>query len=192
MAEQGAPEGLVVIAERQTSGRGKQGKRWESRVGGLWTSIVLRPSHPSSYAQIFTLVGAVAAAEAIRMMSGLEVLIRWPNDLILAGKKIGGILCEAKVAGRKIRHLVMGIGINVNQAEGDFSLPLRGSATSLRHESGRIWDRRVLAEAIYDRLDFWYRSLQATDLSPLFMRLDELSKGDGSEWSELKQMLGLS
>jgi len=192
MAEDGAPAGLVVIAERQTRGRGKQGKIWESPAGGLWTSIVLRPPHPASHAQIFTLVGGVASAEAIRMTSGMEVFIRWPNDLVLRGKKLGGILCEAKVAGREIRHLVMGIGINVNQEEADFSLPLRGLATSLRLESGKIWDRRILAEALYERLDFWYGSVQASDLSPFFMRLGELSPGDRPKLSEFGQRLGVS
>jgi len=192
MAEEGAPEGLVVMAERQTRGRGQQGKRWESPGGGLWLSILLRPSFSSRHAQIFALVGAIAAAEAIRVTSGLEVLIRQPNDLILAGKKIGGILCEAKVAGKRIRHLVMGIGINVNQEKGDFSPPLVSLVTSMRHESGRIWDRRALAEALCDRLDFWYGSLRATDSSPIFIRLGELSGGDGSEWRELRQMLGVS
>lgn len=190
MAEEGAPEGLVVMAESQTRGRGQQGKRWESPGGGLWVSILLRPSFPSRHARMFTLVGAIAAAEAIRLTSRLEVLIRPPNDLILEGKKIGGILCEAKVAGKRIRHLVMGIGINVNQERGDFSPSLESLATSMRQESGRIWDRRTLAEALCDRLEFWYGSLRATDSSPIFIRLSELSGGDGSEWRGLRQMLG--
>jgi BirA family transcriptional regulator, biotin operon repressor / biotin---[acetyl-CoA-carboxylase] ligase len=191
MAGENVPEGSVVIAERQTRGRGKQGKRWESPTGGLWTSVVLRPKSPSSQAPIFTLMGAVASAEAIRIISGVQVLIRWPNDLLLEGKKIGGILCEARVGGNKIRHLVMGIGINVNQGEGDFSSSLRGLATSLRIASGRVWEREAVAEAIYDRLGFWYHRLQRGDLPSLFVPLSEISEGDASEWNAMKQMLGV-
>lgn len=192
MAEEGAPEGLVVTAERQTRGRGKRGRRWESAGGGLWISIILRPSNPTSYAPIFNMMGAVAAAEAIRQTSGLEACVRWPNDLFLRGKKVGGVLCEMKGSGRRIRYLVMGIGINVNQEEKDFSVPLRGLTTSLRLESGRPWDREVLAEALYDRLDFWYRGLQNQDMEPFFLKLSQLSEGVGIEWGRLREVVRIS
>jgi BirA family transcriptional regulator, biotin operon repressor / biotin---[acetyl-CoA-carboxylase] ligase len=192
MAEEGAPEGLAVIAERQTRGRGRNGRRWESPSGGLWTSIILRPSNPASHGVIFTLVGAVASVEAIRLISDIRVLVGAPNDLLREGKKIGGVLCEERVAGREIRYLVMGIGINVNQTKEDFSPSLRALATSIRMESERIWDPRILAEALYGRLDFWYHRIRENDFLPLFVRLGEVSEGDGSQWSPVRRVLGVS
>jgi BirA family biotin operon repressor/biotin-[acetyl-CoA-carboxylase] ligase len=192
IAEEGAPEGLVVTAHRQTEGRGKQGRRWESVAGGLWISVILRPSNPTSHAPIFNMMGAVASAEAIREISGLEACVRWPNDLFLRGKKVGGVLCEMKGTETQIRYLVMGIGINVNQEGKDFSVRLRGLTTSLRLESGKVWDRGILAEALYDRLDFWYRSLQNQEMESFFLRLGQLSEGPGGEWGSLREMVRIA
>jgi len=192
MAEEGAPEGLVVTADRQTRGRGKWGRRWESPAGGLWMSILLRPSAPTSCGPVFSLMGAVASAEAIRQASGLMARIRWPNDLFLGGRKVGGVLNEMRASQGGIRYLVMGIGINVNQEKNDFSLSLRGLATSLRLESGRIWDRQVLAEALYDRVDFWYRILQGKDGKSFFLRLGELAEGPEAEWKSLREEMGMA
>ncbi|MDH7500029.1 MAG: biotin--[acetyl-CoA-carboxylase] ligase [candidate division NC10 bacterium] len=192
MAEEGAPEGLVVTAERQSRGRGKWGRRWESPAGGLWMSILLRPSASTSCGPVFSLMGAVASAEAIRKASGLKARVRWPNDLFLRGRKVGGVLNEMRASQRRIRYLVMGIGINVNQEKDDFSLPLRGLATSLRLESGRIWDRQVLAEALYDRVDFWYRILQGKDGNPFFLRLGQLAEGPEAEWRSLREEMGMA
>ncbi|MFH0872631.1 MAG: biotin--[acetyl-CoA-carboxylase] ligase [bacterium] len=192
MAEEGAPEGVVVVAERQTRGRGKHGRRWESPAGGLWTSIILRPPHPSSHAPIFTMMGAVASVEAIRATTGMKACVHWPNDLFLQGKKVGGILCEMRGTGRRIRYLIMGIGINVNQDHGDFSVPLRRCVTSLRLESGKTWDRKALAEVLYARLDFWYHSLQMEQVRPLLDRLGEVFEGPDTPWIGLREMLGIS
>lgn len=192
MAEEGAPEGLVVTANRQTRGRGTWGRRWESATGGLWVSILLRPSAPPSYGAIFNLMGAVASAEAVRQASGLEARVRWPNDLFLGGRKMGGVLNEMRATQRRIRYLVMGIGINVNQERRDFPLSLRDLATSLRLESGKIWDRQVLAEALYDRVDFWYRILLGKEKEPFFLRLGQLAEGPEAEWRGLKEAIGLT
>jgi len=192
MAEEGAPEGLVVTADRQTRGRGTWGRRWESATGGLWVSILLRPSAPPSYGAIFNLMGAVASAEAVRQASGLEARVRWPNDLFLGGRKMGGVLNEMRATQRRIRYLVMGIGINVNQERRDFPLSLRDLATSLRLESGKIWDRQVLAEALYDRVDFWYRILLGKEKEPFFLRLGQLAEGPEAEWRGLKEVIGLT
>jgi BirA family transcriptional regulator, biotin operon repressor / biotin---[acetyl-CoA-carboxylase] ligase len=185
MAEEGFPEGWVVTAERQTQGRGKQGRNWESPSGGLWTSVILRPPNPASDAPIFTLMGAVASAEVIRGICGLQAFVRWPNDLYLGGRKMGGILCEVRGTEREIRYLVMGIGINVNQEEKDFSPSLRGRATSLFLESGRSWDREALADSLYNRLDWWYRIVRLRDMSPLLLRLEEVCEGPDKGWGLL-------
>ena len=177
MAEEGFAEGWAVTAERQTQGRGNQGRSWESPPGGLWTSVILRPPNPASDAPIFTLMGALASAEAIRGISSLQAIVRWPNDLYLGGKKVGGVLCEVKGTERGIRYLVMGIGINVNQREKDFSASLRRRATSLFLESGRSWDREALADSLYSRLDGWYRTVRRRDMSPLLLRLEEVCEG---------------
>lgn len=189
MAEEGAAEGLVVVADKQTAGRGKEGRTWESPAGGLWLSIILRPSHPAHHAPLFTLLGALASAEAIREISGLEAWVRWPNDLYLREKKVGGILCEMRTAGWRIRHLVMGIGINVNQQAADFSLPLRERATSLRLESGTSWDTERLEEVLYDRLNILYKGLQMGEWEPFWVRLRELARGSDEEWKQLDRMV---
>jgi BirA family biotin operon repressor/biotin-[acetyl-CoA-carboxylase] ligase len=119
----------------------------------------------------------------------LEADVRWPNDLYLYGKKLGGVLCEMKANQRTIRYLVMGIGINVNQKGKDFSGSLRGSVTSLRLETGREWDREALAEALYDRVEFWYRSLQNQGRNALVSTLEGLHGGSEAEWRRLRETM---
>jgi len=105
---------------------------------------------------------------------------------------MGGVLNEMRATQRRIRYLVMGIGINVNQERRDFPLSLRDLATSLRLESGKIWDRQVLAEALYDRVDFWYRILLGKEKEPFFLRLGQLAEGPEAEWRGLKEAIGLT
>jgi BirA family biotin operon repressor/biotin-[acetyl-CoA-carboxylase] ligase len=147
-AEGGEPEGFAVFAEAQTKGRGQFGRRWSSAFGlGLWFSILLRPRWPVAELAQMTPVVAVAAARALAETSGLDIRIKPPNDIFCNGRKLAGILSEARSGGSQV-FVVVGIGINVNHAAGDFPLELQTSATSLARESGRVWTREPIAGAV--------------------------------------------
>ena len=154
----GTPEGLAVIADRQTAGRGRLGRPWASLAGvGLYTSILLRPAVPASQAPLLTLVAGLAVAEAIEGVAGLAPRLKWPNDLLVDGKKVAGILTETASLESRVSYVVVGIGINVRHDAQDLPEELRTTATSLRLATGREISRGELAAEIYNRLDWWYR-----------------------------------
>ena len=157
LAVRGAPEGTVVIADAQRRGRGRLGRRWASPGGvGIYLSVILRPPMPPHGAPALTLLGAVAVVEAIERMTGLEVGVKWPNDLIVRGRKVGGILGEVDAETSRLHHVILGIGINLNQDEADFEAKLRRTATSLRIESGHLVDRTAMIRSVCESLDTWY------------------------------------
>jgi BirA family biotin operon repressor/biotin-[acetyl-CoA-carboxylase] ligase len=156
----GAPEGLAVIADRQTAGRGRLGRPWASPPGvGLYTSILLRPNLPAGRASLLSLVAGLAAGEGIESVSGLVPLLKWPNDLLVEGKKVAGILTEMATMESRVSHVAVGIGINVRHNARDLPEDLQAIATSLRLASGREISRGELAAEIYNRLDRWYGEL---------------------------------
>lgn len=133
IASEGCYEGTVVIADRQTAGRGRLGRQWDSRGGkGIWMSVVLRPHIPLADIQIITLAASIAVVDAIKEATGLDTGIKWPNDVVLDGKKVCGILTEVGSEIDCINYLVLGIGINVNHQAEDFSEELRNTAISLK------------------------------------------------------------
>lgn len=146
--------GTVILAEHQTAGKGRLGRRWESPPGkGLYLTIVLCPEIPSNLAPLMTLAAAVAAHETVERVTGLDVDIKWPNDLLVGRRKISGILCELHAELDRVRYVTVGIGINVNQDQ--FPEEIRESATSLSIETGRSWSRiEVLLDflAAFERL----------------------------------------
>ena len=141
LAERGGAEGLVVIADRQTAGRGRLGRSWESPVGaGIYLSAVLRP--PSTIASLLTIAAGVAVADGIVSATGLSTHLKWPNDVQVGGRKLAGILAEGAVS-----HVVLGIGINVQPAA--YPADVAARATSIESELGRPIDRGlVLAECL--------------------------------------------
>jgi BirA family biotin operon repressor/biotin-[acetyl-CoA-carboxylase] ligase len=158
LAEQGAAEGVVVIAERQTAGRGRMGRSWHSPAGaGLYTTTILRPQFALAHVPRISIAAGVAAAEAVETFAPGLVTLKWPNDIWLKGRKTGGILAEA-VTDRSggLSAVLLGIGINVNLAAGDIPAELRDKATSLRVALGRPCDRVELARALFSRLDSRY------------------------------------
>lgn len=168
LAGRGEAEGTIVIAERQRRGRGRLGRRWESPTGlGLYLSVILRPAIPPQSAPILTLMGAVAGAEAIERTTGLTTTLKWPNDLILHGRKVGGILGEMAAEGARLLHVIIGIGINVNQTETDFAEELRQIATSLRVEAGQPIDRTAMARSLCESLDGWYERFLSHGPQPI-------------------------
>ncbi|PYF09150.1 BirA family biotin operon repressor/biotin-[acetyl-CoA-carboxylase] ligase [Rhodobacter viridis] len=156
LARRGAPTGTVVLADHQTAGRGKYDRRWVSRPGeSLLASVLLRPSRPLADLAQVTLVIAVAAAEAIARTTGLAPQIKWPNDLMVEGRKLSGILCEMVMTPEgDLDHIIAGIGINLAQARTDFPPELQAIATSISAETGRKVDRFELFTALIDRLDY--------------------------------------
>jgi len=158
-AAEGAPEGSVFLAEEQLAGRGRGAHSWHSaRSEGIYCSVVLRPEMPPSDALIFSLAAGLAVRAAVAEITPqLQADLKWPNDLLLDGKKFCGILTEMNAEATRVRHLVVGVGINVNQAK--FPAELREIATSLRIETGTEWSRVELCAALLKSLDREYRRL---------------------------------
>lgn len=154
LARQGYPEGSVILAETQSAGRGRLGRVWESPAGtGIYLSIILRPALPPADLPKLTLMAAVAVVEAVKALTGVEVGIKWPNDILLAGKKLGGILTEMETESDQMRHVVLGLGLNVNTPE--FPEYLQQVATSLR-AAGRTYPRLPLVRAFLENLAALY------------------------------------
>lgn len=156
LALEGAGEGTVVFAESQTRGRGRRGRVWLSPPGvGLWFSLLLRPPWPPAAVTRITILAAVALVEALDEMAGLAAQIKWPNDVLMGGRKIAGILTEMETDSDLVRFVTLGIGVNVHA----FRLPpeLQGVATSVESERGERIRRAELAVALLRRLDRLYR-----------------------------------
>jgi len=158
-AADAAPEGSVFLAEEQLSGRGRGAHTWHSaRSTGIYCSVILRPVMPPSDALIFSLAAGLAVRAAVAEIAPqLQADLKWPNDLLLGGKKFCGILAEMNAEATRVHHLVVGVGINVNQVK--FPAELRELATSLRIETGTEWSRVELCAALLKSLDREYRSL---------------------------------
>lgn len=181
LAEQGSKEGLVVVSEEQHKGKGRHGRRWVSPAkGGIYLSCVLRPKMPPHEIPRITLLAAVAVAQSIREACGLEAMIKWPNDILVNGKKVCGILTEMKAEQDAITFVVIGIGINVTTPTR--SLPPH--ASSLKQESphakaGELPTRPELARIVLEHLDAEYLTMRAEG----FGRIIEA-------WKSLTDMLG--
>jgi len=159
LAANGAPHGTVVLAEEQSAGRGRFGRIWYSEKStGIYCSIILRPNLSPSAAPILTLLAGLAGHHAIRKTTGLVTDIRWPNDLLINGKKLGGILTEMNTELDRIHAVVLGLGLNVNHR----SMPrdLRSIATSLRIEGGRKYSRVHLLAALLREIQRFYLLFQ--------------------------------
>lgn len=158
-AAAGAPEGSVFVAEEQTAGRGRGAHQWESAASaGIYCSVVLRPSLPPSEALVLSLAAGLAVHSAVQQVTsnaGLD--LKWPNDLLIHGKKFCGILTEMNAEPTRVRYIVVGIGINVNHTT--FPAELQSIATSLRLASGTEWSRVEVCAALLKSLDREYRDL---------------------------------
>ena len=176
-AADGEPEGAVFIAEQQTSGRGRGGHRWESAQSlGIYASVVSRPVLPPADALLLSLIAGIAVAEAVERTTGLGPDLRWPNDVLLDGRKFCGILTEMNAEPTRVRYLVVGMGINVNHAS--FSGDLDAIATSLRIAGGRQWSRVELTAALLKSLDSGYRKFTeggAAERSAILRKFEERS-----------------
>lgn len=161
LALEGAPEGTLVVAEKQSAGRGRRGKVWESPLGtGIWMSLVLRPQIAPSEASVLTLLCGLATAEAIEAETGLSAGIKWPNDILINGKKAVGILTEMDCEMSEVHFVIPGIGINVNTAS--FPPEIAEIATSLYLECGKTVSRRRLVHKVLERLEEHYETFLRT------------------------------
>jgi BirA family transcriptional regulator, biotin operon repressor / biotin---[acetyl-CoA-carboxylase] ligase len=167
-ARDGVREGVVVFAESQTRGRGRLGRKWLSPARkGLWFSILLRPDlRPQEITQL-TVASAIALRRAIFFQTKLPVEIKWPNDILIGGKKAAGILTEMSAELDRVRHVILGIGIDVNQDAHEFPAELRKTATSLKIENGEALSRPALATAVLRELDIEYSRMNAATFSEI-------------------------
>lgn len=158
LSMENAPEGTLVIADEQLNGKGRLGRSWHSpKYTGVWMSIILRPNIPIGKAPQLTLLTAVAVVQAIQEETELEPQIKWPNDILLNGKKVTGILTELHAEADKIHSVIIGIGINVNQQQEDFPEELHPVATSLSIASGgKKINRAALIRAALTRMEKLY------------------------------------
>jgi BirA family biotin operon repressor/biotin-[acetyl-CoA-carboxylase] ligase len=158
LARGGAAEGAVVFAESQTKGRGRLGRTWISPAGkGLWFTVLLRPKIPPQEMTQLTVAAATALSRAVTLQTGVVPDIKWPNDILIRGRKIAGILTEMRAELDQVQEVLLGIGMDVNMEASDFSDGLRATATSLRIETGQKINRAELAVAILRELDRDYQ-----------------------------------
>ncbi len=156
LAEAMQEHGTIIISEEQTTGHGRLGRNWISpKFKGIWMSIILRPNIITENISQITLLGAAAVQKAIMKM-GINTNIKWPNDIVLNGKKVCGILTEMSGEIDHINYLVMGIGINVNLEEEDIPLDLKDVATSIKIESGKYMERKILLANILNIFEELY------------------------------------
>ena len=162
LAEQGAVEGTVVMAETQTGGKGRMGRVWTSPAGvNLYCSVILRPGGMPHEAPQLTFLSAVAVARAIEQISDLKPEIKWPNDVLIGGKKVAGLLNEMSAETDGINFIILGIGVNLNMTAEQFPSDLRHPATSLLLEIGRPVGRARFAAVMLNELDFLYADFRA-------------------------------
>ena len=158
-ALQGANEGSVFVADEQLSGRGRSGHSWHSEArSGIYLSVILRPKLEPAAALALSLIAGIAVQDALQETCKVVADLRWPNDVLIAGRKVAGILTESSADMQRLHHAVIGIGINVNQSH--FPVELAHEATSIAIETGRQWPRQTVVIALLESLDRQYRALQ--------------------------------
>ena len=178
LALNGAEEGTLVIAEEQTAGKGRHGRTWLSENGkNLTFSILLKPMIPVERIGIISLFAAVAAAEAIENATGFPPVCKWPNDVLLNGKKVCGILTETVIQQNTLSSIVVGIGINVNQSI--FAAELADRGTSLLLASGKTVDRLRLLSLALERMEHWYQKVSSRAFSEILNRWNCFCTMDG-------------
>lgn len=181
LAEKVLREGTVTIAEKQTRGRGRFNREWVSPPNGLWLSIVLRPRAQAKHLPKLTLMASVAVAKTLRRLYGLKAEIKWPNDVLVNGRKVCGLLTEAETKGESTEFAVVGIGINANFDLSALPESLEYSSTTLKHELKREIRREVLLGSLLEEMESLYDQFSRE-------RFDQLI----DEWRNLAGMLGAS
>ena len=187
----GAEEGTLILAESQTQGRGRHGRRWLAPPGSsILASVILRHRLRVDQVGLPNLIGAVAIATAISELTNLSTRIKWPNDVLIQGKKVSGVLTELEYDRHRQPFFVMGFGVNVNTTRADLPGELRASATSLRIESGREISRVVLLQTILRRLEENYFRLKRSDTEPIIATANRLLHLSG-DWVQINTADGI-
>lgn len=179
LAAAGCPHGLLVLADEQFNGRGRLGRKWFSPSStGVFMSIVIRPNLHPSHAQRLVIIGTIAVLRAIRLITGIEVKIKWPNDLVIEGKKVCGIMVEMNAEMDRINWAVMGIGLNVNTTE--FPLEIIEQAASLKSITGTVYSRAQLVLTICHELeDLYTQCIENNDFATIMDEYGENSAVKG-------------
>ena len=187
----GAEEGTLILAERQTQGRGRHGRKWLAPPGSsILASVILRHRLRADQVGLPNLIGAVAIATAIDALTSLAARIKWPNDVLIQGKKVSGVLTELEYDRHRQPFFVVGFGVNVNTTAADFPAELRASATSLRIESKREISRIVLLQTILHQLEENYLRLKYNDTKPIIATVNRLSCHFG-DWVQISTANGV-
>lgn len=174
--------GTVILSDAQHKGRGRLGREWISPPGvNIYMSIILKPELAPKDSTLLTLLAAVACASALRKTSGLEISIKWPNDLMFFEKKMGGILTEVRFEPDKIKVAVIGIGINVNIESRDFPDGIKTIASSLKAETGIFYSRSKIIILLLEEFEAWYKTLIEKGRGPLLKKWKELSSTIGKQ-----------
>ncbi|MCK4502576.1 MAG: biotin--[acetyl-CoA-carboxylase] ligase, partial [Desulfuromonadales bacterium] len=175
LAEADAIEGTVVIADQQSAGRGRLGRRWESPPEvNLYCSILLRPKIPIQQAPQLTFLSAVAVAETLNELCQLTAEVKWPNDILVDGAKIAGLLNEMNAETEQVHFVVLGVGINLNMLAEQFPTDLNYRATSVLLETGERVDRLLFLRTFLQRLDAYYLELVEEGFTPIRRRWESL------------------
>jgi BirA family biotin operon repressor/biotin-[acetyl-CoA-carboxylase] ligase len=176
IAASGGEHGTLIVADSQNMGRGRQGRPWYSPPGkGIWMSLLVRPNLSLTFAPQMTLVAAVALCRTIRRQLHADVGIKWPNDLLIAGKKISGILVESVGEDERVRYMVIGVGIDCNMEREDYPAELVDKATSLRIETGSRIERTELITAFLKEFDELFQLYMEYGFNPIRTLWESLS-----------------
>jgi BirA family biotin operon repressor/biotin-[acetyl-CoA-carboxylase] ligase len=180
LAAFGAAEGVLVIAEEQVQGRGRLNRTWFAPAGeNICVSLIIRPPLLPDTASRMSILAAVAATETLIAAAGLKATIKWPNDILVGSKKIGGILLEMSMEMDAVDYMVIGLGINVNTPADRFPAEFRSKATSVITETGKPFPRVFLLRRFLELLESWYRVFRESGFDPIIIR-----------WKDLTDMLG--
>jgi len=175
LADEGAPEGTLVLSEAQIRGKGRKGRTWFSPPkGGIYISLILRPTISPVDAPKFTLLTAVAIAEALLSMTPLNINIKWPNDILVNGKKIAGILTEMSTEMDAVNYIVVGLGLNVNTPK--FPEAIQGIATSIFIETGKVFPRVKIIQEYLARYEAYYDMYKKIGFDSIIDRWKDLSE----------------
>jgi BirA family biotin operon repressor/biotin-[acetyl-CoA-carboxylase] ligase len=181
-AREGAPEGALFVTEQQTQGKGRLGRPWHSPSRtGIWMSLILRPPIPLTDASHLTILVSLGIKQGIERVTGLPIQIKWPNDLMINGKKICGILTELRGEQDRIHYVIFGIGINVNTPMEKFPEELRSIATSLAIEAGQTFHRATLIAAILEELEKVYEQYLATGFDKIKKQWEDEARIKGKQ-----------
>jgi len=174
LGQAGEPEGAIVLAEEQSAGRGRAGRTWHSeRAAGIYITLLLRPKLAPVQAPVLTMMAGLSAHAAVEALTGLAVDLKWPNDLMIRGKKAGGILTEMHADPGQVRFVIVGIGLNVNQER--FSGELTGLATSLRQETGKTQSRMELLVRLLREFETDYNRFLREGMPSVIQRFEVVS-----------------